>query len=365
MKQKILASVKKNPPKPPKPEDFSSRQMVLFQDLLCNTVTERESLSNVFDLWDSIPRYVVSRQQQDKWRKAGDFPQLHHVLFHYRGREIKATIQPAWIEANDGTVTGYYPSANEELIEDVLRKIATDQYKGYYSPKEQRCGVIFTLYMVRKELEKRGHGRTYKEISLSLEIMARSVIITRMVDGKEGEFTSNSLYLNNLFRVSKSRLDEDPEAKWFADFHPFASRALDDLTYRQINYTRLMSLKSQLARWISKVLSLKYLNASFMHSFEIRFSTIARDSGLLGGYAAIRKAITAVDAAFEELKTCKPSLLGSKPEKRLILGPRGKLIDVVYTLYTSREFVGEVKAASKRQSLAQDSAKVADNSTNK
>lgn len=365
MNQKTLAPVKKKPPEPPKPEDFSSHQMVLFQDLLCNTVAERDSLSNVFDLWDSIPRYVVSRQQQDKWRKAGDFPQLHNVLFHYRGRELKATIQPAWIEANDGSIMGYYPSANEELIEDVLRKIATDQYKGYYSPREQRCGVIFTLYMVRKELENRGHGRTYKEISLSLEIMARSVIITRMVDGKEGEFTSNSLYLNNLFRVSKSRLDEDPEAKWFADFHPFASRALDDLTYRQINYTRLMSLKSQLARWISKVLSLKYLNASFMHPFEIRFSTIARDSGLLGGYAAIRKAIAAVDSAFEELKTCKPSLLGSIPEKKLILGPRGKLLDVVYTLHTSREFVGEVKAASKRQSLAKDSTKAVDNSTNK
>ena len=359
------AAVKKNTPEPPKPEDFSSRQMVLFQDLLCNTVAERDSLSNVFDLWDSIPRYVVSRQQQDKWRKSGDFPQLHNILFHYRGRELKATIQPAWIEADDGTITGYYPSANEELIEDVLRKIATDQYKGYYSPGNQRCGVVFTLYMVRKELEKRGHGRTYKEITLSLEIMARSVIVTKMVDGKEGEFTSNSLYLNNLFRVSKSKLEEDPDAKWFADFHPFASRSLDDLTYRQFNYTRLMSLKSQLARWISKVLSLKYLNASFMHPFEIRFSTIARDSGLLGGYAAMRKAIAAVDSAFEELKACQPSLFGSKPEKKLILGPRGKLLDVVYTLHTSREFVGEVKAASKRQSLAQDSTKTVDNSAKK
>ncbi len=247
MNAKLTHSAKKKPPVPPKPEDFSNRQMDLFQNLLCNKVAERDSLSNVFDLWDSIPRYVVSRQQQDKWRKAGAFPQLHNILFHYRGRELKATIQPAWIQADDGTITGYYPSANEELIEDVLRKIATDQDKGYYSQMDQRSGVVFTLYMVRKELEKRGHGRTYKEISLSLEIMARSVIVTSMADGNDGEFTSNSLYLNNLFRVSKIKLAEDPEAKWFADFHPFASRALDDLTYRQFNYARLMSLKSQLA----------------------------------------------------------------------------------------------------------------------
>jgi hypothetical protein len=365
MSTKHTTSAKKKSPVPPKLEDFSSRQMDLFRGLLCNTNTERDSLSNVFDLWDSIPRYMVSRQQQDKWRKTGTFPLLHEVPFHYRGRELNATIQPAAVKGRDGVIRTYFPSANEELIEDVLRKIAADQNNGYYDPKERRSGVVFTLHIVRKELEKRGHGRTYKEINLSLEIMARSVIITGMADGKEGEFTSNSLYLNNLFRVSKGRLAEDPKAKWFADFHPFASRALDELTYRQFNYARLMSHKSQLARWLNKVLSLKYLNASFLHPFEMRFSTIMRDSGLLNGYAVLRLAVAAVDAAFEELQTCQPPLLGGKPEKKLVEGKRGKILDVVYTLHPSREFMTEVKAASKRQSLAADSLKLVDNSAAK
>ncbi len=243
----VAAFKAKEPGEPPKPEDFGNRQMALFQDLLCNTALERDSLSNVFDLWDSIPRYSVSRQQQDKWRKAGAFPQLHHISFHYRGRELKATIQPAWIQADDGTVTGYYPSANEELIEDVLRKIATGQNNGYFDTKERRCGVVFTLYMVRKELERRGHGRTYSEINMSLEIMSSAVIKTKTLDGNDGDFTSKSLYLNNLFRVSKDKLAEDPKAKWFVDFHPFASRSLDELTYRQFNYARLMSHKNQLS----------------------------------------------------------------------------------------------------------------------
>jgi hypothetical protein len=345
---------------PPKPEDFNSRQIALFQGLLCNTEAERDSLSNVFDLWDSIPRYVVSRQQQDKWRKAGTFPLLYEVPFHYRGRELMATIQPAVVKDRDGVTRVYFPSANEELIEDVLRKIAAEQNNGYYDLKLQRSGVVFTLHMVRKELEKRGHGRTYKEINLSLEIMARSVIITGMMDGKEGEFTSNSLYLNNLFRVTKGRLAEDQEAKWFADFHPFASRALDELTYRQFNYVRLMRHKSQLARWLNKVLSLKYLNASLLHPFEIRFSTISRDSGLLNGYAVLRLAVAAVDAAFEELRTCQPPLLGSKPIKKLSEGKRGKILDVVYTLYPSREFMAEVKGASKRRFLAAADLKLVD-----
>jgi hypothetical protein len=361
MSAKAAAPAKKKPPVPPKPEDFSSRQMDLFRGLLCNTDAERDSLSNVFDLWDGIPRYAVSRQQQDKWRKAGSFPLLYEIPFHYRGRELVAIIQPAAIKGKDGVIRTYFPSANEELIEDVLRKIAADQNNGYYDPKEKRSGVVFTLHMVRKELARRGHARTYKEISLSLDIMSSAVIQTVSADGQETQFTSKSLYLNNLFRVSKARLAEDPEAKWFVDFHPFASRALDELTYRQFNYARLMGHKSQLARWLNKVLSLKYVNASFLHPFEMRLSTIMRDSGLLGGYGRLRDAMTAVDAAFEELRTCQPPLLGAKPDKKTREGARGKILDVVYTLQPSREFMAEVKAASKRQSLAERSLKLVDN----
>lgn len=242
----------KKPPKPPRTEDFQTRQMDLFRGILCNSAAERDSLSNVFDLWDGIPRYAISRQQQDKWRKSGTFPLLHKLCFHYRGRELSVTIQPAIIETDEGLLP-YFPSANEELIEDVLRKIAAEHSNGYFDARNQRCGVMFSLHMVRKELARRGHGRTYKEIRLSLEIMARSVIITSTADGREGEFTSNSLYINNLFRVSKRSLAEDPDAKWFADFHPFATRALDELTYRQFNYARLMGHKNQLARWLNKV----------------------------------------------------------------------------------------------------------------
>jgi hypothetical protein len=117
-----------------------------------------------------------------------------------------------------------------------------------------------------------------------------------------------------------------------------------------------------LARWLNKVLSLKYLNASFLHPFEMRFSTIMRDSGLLNGYGVLRQAVAAVDSAFDELKTCQPPLLGAKPKKKLLTGPRGKLLDVVYTLHPSREFMVEVKAASKRHSLAEDRIKLVDNS---
>ena len=70
-----------------------------------------------------------------------------------------------------------------------------------------------------------------------------------------------------------------------------------------------------------------------------------------------------MDSTFAELQTCQPPLLGSKPEKKLLEGKRGKILDVVYTLRPSREFMMEVKAASKRQSLAADSLKLVDESS--
>ena len=99
-----------------------------------------------------------------------------------------------------------------------------------------------------------------------------------------------------------------------------------------------------------------------MHPFEMRLSTIIRDSKLLDGYERFRDAVTAVDLAFEELQNCQPPLLCVKPQKNAMLGERGKILDVVYTLHPSREFVAEVKAASKRHSLATDKSKPVDNS---
>jgi hypothetical protein len=337
---------------PPKPEDFRSPEMHLFRDILCNTDAERDSLSHALDCWDSIPRYGISRQQQDRWRQAGQFPALLDVSFHYRGRALKATIQPAAVRGKDGLIRSYYPGGSEELIEDVLRKFAAAQCSGYYASHEKRSGVVFTLYALRKELEQRGHGRTYAEVVLSLEILSSSVIQIATADGGDRQFSCKSTYLHSLARVSKTQLAEDPEAKWYADFHPFVSRALDELTYRQFNYARLMGLRSQLARWLSKVLSMKYINASRVHPFEMRFSTIARDSGLLNGYALVRLAVVAVDSAIQELRDCEPPLI-SRTDKNVIIGARGKIEDVVYTLYPSNEFVSETKAANKRCALAE------------
>jgi hypothetical protein len=347
MKSKAVAPLGIPTIGPPADEDFSGKQLDLFRSFLCNSKEQRDRLSNTLDLWDSVPRYSVSRQAMDKQRKERGFLDLMEISFQYRGTPLKAIIQPARVaESKDSPTKDYYPSANEELVEDALRKIAAEQNHGYFDKPNFRSGVVFTLYMLREELKRRGHTRSYQQIVLSLNILAGSIIEIRTTKGKNGEGFAKSAYFPFLSAVSKDTLLEDPQAKWIVQFHPLVTQAIDALTYRQFNYAQMMGHSTQLARWLHKQLSLKFTFASMMTSFEIRYSTIKRDSALLSSYKQERQAIAMLDAAFEELKEGGVLMVINKTQIR---GIRGKLEDVVYTLSASRDFVAQMKASNKRQ----------------
>ena len=146
--------------------------------------------------------------------------------------------------------------------------------------------------------------------------------------------------------VTREDLRIDPDAKWMVQFHPLITESIDKLSYRQFNYQQLMRHTTQLARWIHKQLILKYTFASKVKFFEIRYSTIKRDSAMLDAYTRSRKAQEACDFSINEL--VEHGVLTAR-DRRVETGARGKILDIVYTLNPSREFVAEVKAANKRQ----------------
>lgn len=344
---KIIRDKFSNVPSRIDPPLIPPTQMSLFGQFLANTVEERESLSNVIDFWDCIPRYAVSQLAQNKARTVDNFLGNHTAQFHYQGRTYTCIISPARIEDEDGIVRDYYPSANEELVEDALRKIAAERDAGFFDKSNYQSGVQFSLYGVAQELAKHGKTRSHGEIERSLQILAKSIIEIRSTEN--GEKMAISPYLPSLVAVSKSRLKEDSKAKWAVHFHPFVTRSIDQLTYRQYNYALMMKHKSQLARWLHRQLSLKYTFAELTKPFEMRYSTVKRDSGLLNEYSRERAAFEFLEEAFGELKSA--DILYSYTRKN-ITGPRNKILDAVFILTPSLEFVTEVKAANKRKMIS-------------
>ena len=276
---------------------FSSVQLDLFQSFLCNTEAERDRLSNTIELWDSIPKYSLSQQAMNRVRtKEGLLPRLEKS-FEYKNKEYKIRITAAIIDSDDETEKAFYPSANEELIEDALRKIAAEQYRGFYDKSEYKSGVVFTIHMLRNELKKRGHSRSYQEIIKSLNILSGSHIEIILPNGKGFARTN---FLPSLAAVSRSRLQDDPSAKWIAHFHPLVTQSIDAISFRQYNYHQMMSHSTQLARWMHKRLSHNYVNASCTVPYKEWLSTIKKDSGLLE-YERPNDVVRKFEEAFIEL----------------------------------------------------------------
>ncbi len=345
---------KETPPAPknvaPLPGDaFTNPQLTLFQAFLANSTDQRSALSNAVDLWDSVPRYTISRTRMTTLRdKNGDLDALS-IPFTYRGRSLTAVIHPVRLKIDDKLgnkkFESYYPSAREELIEHALRKLAAEQQCGFYDQSNYRSGVRFSLHQLRKELARRGHTLRYDQLIEGLDILSMCAIEIRATNSDGEEAFRRSNYLPALSGVQKADFEANRDAKWVAQFHPLLSRGIDQVTYRQYNYDRLMRCKTQIARWLIAQLVLKFVAASLGTTFVMRYSTIKRDSALLDGYAQERDAFDALKEAWEEIKE-----LGvlSRVDIELKRGARGKLEEGIYTIYATKEFVGEQKAANRR-----------------
>jgi hypothetical protein len=331
--------IKKNKNCLPTDDAFNSTQLSLFQNFLCNNGRERDRLSNTIELWDGVPKYFMSRQEMTKRRERGVLPTLERD-FEYRGRAFTVKIRPARLTDEDGKDKEFYPSAREELVEDALRKIATEQKYGFLEGQES--GVLFTLHMLRKELRRRSHTLSYQEVVESLDILAGCRIEIHAADGT-GDYQSP--ILTDLLRVSRNRYKEDSKARWVAHFSPLVTRSILALNYRQFDYHTMMSHSTQMARWMHKRLAHNYINASLIQSYTILFSTIQHESGLLE-YKEQRHAVRKLNEALNELKAHHILL---SVEKNIRRGERGRIVDVAYVLTPHPNFVAQTKAANKRQ----------------
>ncbi|SMF97519.1 hypothetical protein SAMN02949497_0314 [Methylomagnum ishizawai] len=328
---------------------FNSPQLSLFQTFLCNSDDERDRLSNTIELWDSIPKYATTQQAMNQARtKEGLLPRLEKT-FIYKKREYKVRISPAIIDVEGGGDKAFYPSGNEEIVEDALRKIAAEQQKGFFDKPEFKSGVVFSLSLLRRELKKRGHARSYQEIIRSLNILVGSHIEISLPDGKGFAKTS---YLPSLATVSRSDWMKDPDARWVAHFHPLVTQSIDALSYRQYNYHLVMSYTNQLARWLHKILAHNYVNASILVSYTLSLASVRRDSGLLGSKRNnddLRK----LEAALNELKEHRVLLDHVRRDER---EARNKIVDIHFDLTPHPDFVREIKAANKRQQSVKNPA---------
>jgi hypothetical protein len=326
------------------PED--APQSLQF-DLFGEFFGKEEELSNTMELWDSIPKYSVSAQRQNQLRDASGRLPLHEMSFSFDGVECELIIQPALIKMEDGSTKDFYPSQNEEIIEEVLRKIFSDQQYGIHFVRNLESWVRFSVYLVAKELKAIGRSRSHTEIRRSLEIMSSAVLTFKMKTERKPQYKNP--ILTNMTTQTQDDLRDDPKAKWVTQLPALVSKCVNELGYRQYNYKLHWTLKSRLARYLRRRFLHRYRNASPLHSYHFRFSDVRDNSKLLTAKDNSKNIQTFIEA-LAELKEKK---VLHRYERKDVM--RGKeIIDIIITVWADMDFVTEMKASHARLNDGQE-----------
>lgn len=294
-----------------------------------------ESYSNTIELYDSMPKYYFGGVEREKGKNVDSLPILNREFTH-RNRNYKLSISPAAVQdKKTGKTINYYPSQREEIIEDVIRKISTKPNRAILFDND--IGVKFTYYEVQQELKKIGHGYSIDQIKLGIEILNKSVLETTSKEGNEISITSS------LFSyVGKETKEMGGKERVVVIFNPLVTRSINQGTYRLINYEKLMRMKMQVSRWLHKRISHMFVQAALTNPYQILLSTIVRDSGMRV-YKTVSERMRQIEKALNELKENKViSEWKSDLQKE-----KNKILDVLYSLYMSDEFIADAKKANK------------------
>lgn len=312
-------------------------QYDMFSQFVTNVQSE---MSNTIEMWESIPKYFLTPQQVEKLQIHTSHADPYKWSYTYKNIPYSVKIQPAMIEQKDGSYKAFFPSVTEELVEEVLKKILSDQRYGLHDPQDVKTWVRFSLSLLQRELAIRGHSRNLLQIKHAINVIS-SCILTLYRKGKE---IWKGSFLQDLVTVSRDEYLADTDAQHIARLPLFISCAINQLEYRQFNYNLLMNFNEQLTRWIYKQLIHRYRQANLMNDYHFMYSNFERDSGFLqqGRSNDNRRKVT---AALDELVN-RSVLLSYKVNVRK---EGRRVVDVKYTVHSHPDFVSEQKAANRRE----------------
>lgn len=196
-------------------------QLGLWQTYLPDDV-DVDDYSNTVELYDAVPKYFASKKRMAELRKHGQFLTSLRREFKHRGKSYQVKITPARIEEENGEEKEYYPSWREELVEEALKKIASDQLNGVYI--NDSAGVQFTLYELRKELRLRGHSIRLDDLIKSLTICRRANIVISAEANDASEMVMDSSIFPMLVIVKRRDWEQNPKhTRCYVQFNPLVT----------------------------------------------------------------------------------------------------------------------------------------------
>lgn len=235
-----------------------------------------KNYSNTLEIYDLAGKFVYDKHTKYLSKASAEETAFTRTT-SYRGMELTLQVTAANIErTREGKTqrTFVFPGAREEIIEDVLRKLATEhRAKAYEATTGSNAGtkfvgISFTLYEVYAELKRVGKSYSYAEIREAFEIMHRSILTIKSAD--------NSIYLSAPFFPIVAVVEKKSavDTKSFICFHPMVTDAIHTLNFRRYNYAKALQFGGHYTRLTYKRLCHRWRQASPGKPYTILLKTL-------------------------------------------------------------------------------------------
>lgn len=217
--------------------------------------------SNSVGSIDFIPRFKRGNESV-VLREAFEGPAVIENAYSSGSNNLVCRIQPAIIKRKvDGVDKEFFawPGDREELIEKVIFLLAsTNGLVPIETPSGVRYGLYFTLYEIRKELDKINKLRSFDIIKESLIVMRESrTSIYQRIAGKEVSISHN-IFSDVVLEVTGTGRSRDRCVITFSDH---VVKEIMEINYRQYHFFSVNSHYTPLARFFHHYLLTTWTNA--------------------------------------------------------------------------------------------------------
>lgn len=235
-----------------------------------------KNYSNTLEIYDLAGKFLYDKQTKFMKTASADETEFWRIT-KYKDMELRISVTAANIEIKKNGKTErvfVFPGAREEIIEDVLRKLTTENRAEAYEATSganagsKFVGVGFTLYEVYSELKRVGKTYSYDEIREALHVMNRSILSIKSVD--------DSIDLSAPFFPIMAIADKavKKETRSFVCFHPMVTDVIMSLNFRRYNYSKALEFSRHYTRLTYKRLCHRWTQAGPGQPYTILLSTL-------------------------------------------------------------------------------------------
>ena len=237
-----------------------------------------KNYSNTLEIHDLMSKYRYDKKIKYLVEASASKVKMVRQM-PYKNIQIKQTVRAAQIERTlpDGTKQDVFvqPGAREEVIEDVLKKMATEKGRAILHEIEEGklrgqklVGLTFGLYEVFKECKRVKRELSYNGIREGLLIMHNA---NCTYESDDESISSGGTILPVMKKVNGGN---DAKEAYFICFHPMVTDVIYSKSFRRYNYVTALSYRSNYTGLLYKRLCHRWTQCSIDNPYNILLSTM-------------------------------------------------------------------------------------------